>query len=90
MRILDSKDPKTKELNKNAPSALSSLSPSGKKHFKEVLEYLEEMGIQYNINKNLVRGLGYYTRTVFEIIEARDENASTIITSQLPVWILAK
>lgn len=69
LRILDSKDPKTKELNENAPDSVSFLCPDCKKHFKEVLEYLEEMGIQYNINKNLVRGLSYYTRTVFEIME---------------------
>ncbi len=69
LRILDSKEEKTKELNENAPDSVSFLCPSCKKHFKEVLEYLEEMGIQYNINKNLVRGLSYYTRTVFEIVE---------------------
>jgi len=69
LRILDSKEEKTKELNENAPDSVSFLCPSCKKHFKEVLEYLEEMGIQYNINKNLVRGLSYYTRTVFEILE---------------------
>ncbi|MCX6757591.1 MAG: histidine--tRNA ligase [Candidatus Nomurabacteria bacterium] len=69
LRILDSKDPKTKEINENAPDAVSFLCPACKKHFKEVLEYLEEMGIQYNLNKCLVRGLSYYTRTVFEIID---------------------
>src|ERR1035437_9507378 len=69
LRILDSKDPKTKEINEGAPDAMSFLCPSCKKHFKEVLEYLEEMGIQYNLNKCLVRGLSYYTRTVFEIID---------------------
>ena len=69
LRILDSKEEKTKEINEGAPDAISHLCPSCKKHFKEVLEYLEEMGIQYNLNKNLVRGLSYYTRTVFEIIE---------------------
>ncbi|MEI7765011.1 MAG: histidine--tRNA ligase [bacterium] len=69
LRILDSKDPKTKEVNEQAPDSVSFLCPSCKKHFKEVLEYLEEMGIPYNINKNLVRGLSYYTRTVFEVIE---------------------
>src|SRR3989344_2128554 len=69
LRILDSKEEKTKEINENAPDAVSFLCPSCKKHFKEVLEYLEEMGIDYNINKNLVRGLSYYTRTVFEVIE---------------------
>ena len=69
LRILDSKEEKTKEINEGAPDAVSFLCPSCKKHFKEVLEYLEEMNIPYNINKNLVRGLSYYTRTVFEIIE---------------------
>jgi len=69
LRILDSKDPKTKEINEGAPDSVSFLCPSCKKHFKEVLEYLEEMDIPYNINKNLVRGLSYYTRTVFEIVE---------------------
>ncbi|MEK7564293.1 MAG: histidine--tRNA ligase [Patescibacteria group bacterium] len=69
LRILDSKEEKTKELNEKAPDSVSFLCPSCKKHFKEVLEYLEEMNIPYSINKNLVRGLSYYTRTVFEIIE---------------------
>ena len=69
LRILDSKEEKTKEINKNAPDSVSFLCPSCKKHFKEVLEYLEEMNIQYNLNKSLVRGLSYYARTVFEIIE---------------------
>ncbi len=69
LRILDSKEAKTKEINENAPEALSSLCHNCKKHFKELLECLEEMGITYNINKNLVRGLSYYTRTVFEIVE---------------------
>jgi histidyl-tRNA synthetase len=73
LRILDSKDPKTKEINEGAPDSVSFLCPSCKKHFSEVLEYLEEMGIPYNINKNLVRGLSYYTRTVFEILEERKE-----------------
>src|SRR3989344_4778811 len=67
LRILDSKEEKTKEINVGAPDAVSYLCSSCKKHFKEVLEYLEELGINYNINKNLVRGLSYYTRTVFEV-----------------------
>lgn len=74
LRILDSKEEKTKEINVNAPDSISFLCPSCKKHFKEVLEYLEEMGIAYNVNKNLVRGLSYYTRTVFEVYtESLDE-----------------
>jgi histidyl-tRNA synthetase len=81
LRILDSKEEKTKEINNDAPDAVSFLCASCKKHFKEVLEYLEEMGISYNVNKNLVRGLSYYTRTVFEIIEqggAEDGSPLTI------------
>jgi len=73
LRILDSKEEKTKEINENAPDAVSFLCPSCKKHFKEVLEYLEEMNIGYNINKNLVRGLSYYTRTVFEVYTKSEE-----------------
>lgn len=73
LRILDSKEEKTKEINENAPDSISFLCSSCKKHFKEVLEYLEEMGIQYNINKNLVRGLSYYTRTVFEVYTENPE-----------------
>ncbi|MFZ2072263.1 MAG: histidine--tRNA ligase [Minisyncoccia bacterium] len=80
LRILDSKDPKTKEINENAPDSVSFLCPSCKKHFKEVLEYLEEMGINYNINKNLVRGLSYYTRTVFEVIEENGGEDGTPLT----------
>lgn len=69
LRILDSKDPKTIEINKGAPSIIGCLCSDCKKHFNEVLKYLEEMNIPYTINNNLVRGLSYYTRTVFEIME---------------------
>ncbi|MEK7140796.1 MAG: histidine--tRNA ligase [Patescibacteria group bacterium] len=77
LRILDSKEEKTVIVNEGAPDAVSFLCASCKKHFKEVLEYLEEMGIPYNINKNLVRGLSYYTRTVFEIyVESGEEDGT--------------
>ncbi|MFA6520633.1 MAG: histidine--tRNA ligase [Candidatus Paceibacterota bacterium] len=80
LRILDSKEEKTKEINEGAPDSVSFLCASCKKHFKEVLEYLEEMDIPYNINKNLVRGLSYYTRTVFEIIEQTGGEDGTPLT----------
>ncbi len=80
LRILDSKEEKTKEINEQAPDSISFLCPSCKKHFKEVLEYLEEMNIPYNINKNLVRGLSYYTRTVFEIMEQKGAEDGTPLT----------
>jgi histidyl-tRNA synthetase len=75
LRILDSKEEKTIELNKDAPETLSHLCQACKKHFKEVLEYLEQMEIPYTMNKCLVRGLSYYTRTVFEImIPSQDDS----------------
>lgn len=79
LRILDSKEEKTIELNEKAPDAVSFLCASCKKHFKEVLEFLEEMNVSYNINKCLVRGLSYYTRTVFEIIEKDEEGTRLAI-----------
>lgn len=78
LRILDSKEEKTIEINQNAPDSLSYLCPSCKKHFKEVLEYLENMNITYNINKCLVRGLSYYTRTVVEITTEDEETGKRI------------
>lgn len=78
LRILDSKEEKTIELNQNAPETLSYLCPACKKHFKEVLEYLEQMEIPYSINKCLVRGLSYYTRTVIEIVQEDKETGKKI------------
>ena len=80
LRILDSKEEKTIEINIAAPDCVSFLCPACKKHFKEVLEYIEEMEIPYNINKNLVRGLSYYTRTVFEVIYRDGLEGSTPLT----------
>lgn len=78
LRILDTKDESSKEVNEGAPDAVSALCPSCKKHFKEVLEYLDEMNIVYTINKCLVRGLSYYNRTVFEIIQPIGENNTMV------------
>jgi len=80
LRILDSKEEKTVIINAKAPDSISFLCSACKKHFKEVLEYLEEMKIPYNIDKNLVRGLSYYTRTVFEIIEQAGTEGDSPLT----------
>ncbi len=79
LRILDSKDEKTKEINQNAPDSISFLSTAGKRHFKEVLEFLDQMDIAYQIDKTLVRGLSYYTHTVFEIIEQNEDGTTLTI-----------
>jgi histidyl-tRNA synthetase len=69
LRLLDCKNPDCEEVKKGAPSALNFLCTGCKTHFKEVVEYLDQLGINYEINTNLVRGLDYYSRTVFEITE---------------------
>lgn len=75
LRLLDCKQPQCQPFKDNAPCSLSYLSNDARNHFKEVLQYLEEMGIQYRVNNSLVRGLDYYTRTVFEVIKTDvDEN----------------
>ena len=67
LRILDSKDPKTQEIAQNAPKIVDSLSLESRKHFDTVLNLLTNLGIKYQINHCLVRGLDYYTHTAFEI-----------------------
>lgn len=67
MRILDSKDPVIAELKAEAPQIVDWLDEESKAHFMRVLEYLDELGIQYQLNPYLVRGLDYYTKTVFEL-----------------------
>ena len=73
MRLLDCKNPECQEIKAGAPDSVSYLCEPCKRHFKEVLEYLEGMGIEYTIDHTLVRGLDYYTRTVFEIFKKQVE-----------------
>jgi histidyl-tRNA synthetase len=68
LRVLDSKDPKTQELTKDAPSILDFLCEDCAPQFQKVQECLTEMGIEYTINSRMVRGLDYYTQTAFEIM----------------------
>ncbi len=67
LRVLDCKNEKCVEIKAGAPESISYLCSSCKEHFKEVLEYLDSMKIEYKINPSLVRGLDYYSRTVFEV-----------------------
>lgn len=66
LRILDSKIPKTKEIVSDAPQILECLSATERKHFDGLCDHLEAVSINYVINSRLVRGLDYYTSTVFE------------------------
>ncbi len=72
LRILDSKDPTVQELLANAPPIVDWLDETSKAHFTKVLEFLDEVEIPYVLNPHLVRGLDYYTHTVFELWEAGD------------------
>lgn len=75
LRLLDCKNPKCAPIKEGAPTAISALCGACRDHFKEVLEYLEAMNISYRINNYLVRGIDYYTRTVFEIVDGEEEVA---------------
>ena len=68
MRILDCKSPVCSEIAKNAPTVLEFLCDDCKNHFDGVKKYLDAMDIKYTVNPQIVRGLDYYTRTVFEFV----------------------
>ena len=67
LRILDSKASQDQQFIKNAPNILDFVSGEAKDHFKEVQDLLSTLEIPFEINSQLVRGLDYYNRTVFEI-----------------------
>ncbi len=69
MRILDCKEKNCKEITNNIPEMTGHLCEECREHFKEVVESLEAIKVSYRINPRLVRGLDYYTRTAFEIID---------------------
>ena len=67
MRILDCKEDGCGLLKAHAPQSMNFLSEESKKHFAQVLEHLDEIGVSYAIDPWLVRGLDYYNDTVFEL-----------------------
>ncbi len=66
LRAFDSSDAGTQQLMKEAPTLLERLNPEDAEHFAEVRGLLDDAGIGYEVDPALVRGLDYYTRTVFE------------------------
>lgn len=77
LRLLDCKNEKCQPIKEGAPDPVSSLCDECRKHFKEVLEYVEALGVPYSMNRHLVRGLDYYTRTTFEIFSIPEEAAAS-------------
>jgi histidyl-tRNA synthetase len=73
LRILDCKEEKCQPVISHAPQMVDHLCEECHKHFREVLEFLDELELPYHLNPHLVRGLDYYTKTVFEIYEDSEE-----------------
>lgn len=67
MRIIDCKVPRCGEIGHNAPKILNEQCPECTEHYNKLCNYLDTMGIEYEIDDTIVRGLDYYTTTVFEI-----------------------
>ncbi len=68
MRILDCKSPICHEISEGAPVVIDYLCDECKEHFENVQKYLKAQNIEYTINPQIVRGLDYYTKTVFEFV----------------------
>ena len=68
MRILDCKSPEDQALAKDAPVIIDYLCDECREHFDKLKGYLEKLGIEYKVNPKIVRGLDYYTKTVFEFV----------------------
>ena len=66
LRILDSKDQRVQEVLNDAPKLHDYLDDDSREHFAQLCALLDSLGIQYEINQKLVRGLDYYNKTVFE------------------------
>lgn len=78
MRIIDCKSPICREIVKNAPKLIDCICDECGAHFEKVKKNLTAMGISYNIDPYIVRGLDYYTKTVFEIIADNKNSNSTV------------
>lgn len=68
LRLLDCKEEACVTMRSEAPQMVDSLDEGCREHFVKVLEYLDELGVNYNLDPFLVRGLDYYNRTVFEVV----------------------
>lgn len=76
LRILDCKVDHDNEVVKNAPKLSDYLNDESKEYFQRVLNALDALGIPYEIDNRLVRGLDYYTHTVFEVVSTRPESGA--------------
>ncbi len=68
LRVLDSKNPDTQKIVANAPNMLDCMDDESREDFEQLKQYLDDAGVEYVVNPRLVRGLDYYSKTVFEWI----------------------
>jgi len=78
LRILDTKNPAMKEVVENAPELMDYLGEDSIQHFKAITAILDDLGIGYSINTRLVRGLDYYSKTVFEWVTTELGSQGTV------------
>jgi histidyl-tRNA synthetase len=78
LRLLDSKNERTRELLEGAPDLEEALPPAARNHGERVRAYLASAGIPYAVDRRLVRGFDYYTHTVFEVVPPNAGSQSTI------------
>lgn len=74
LRIFDCKEEKCQRIKAQAPQIIDHLCEECHNHFREFLEFLDELELPYNLNPYLVRGLDYYTKTIFEIFSTSAED----------------
>jgi len=79
LRVLDCKEDKCSQVAATAPQSVDHLCDECRVHFKNLLEYLDELELPYVINPQLVRGLDYYTKTVFEIWSGSEEGRKSAL-----------
>lgn len=79
LRVLDCKNEKCKSLTEGSPSLIDSLSSEEREHYEEVKKYLTLFGVSYIENPKLVRGLDYYSSTVFEIVTNKLGSQGTVL-----------
>ncbi len=78
MRTLDCKEERCKEALVDAPVMMDCLCDECREHFEELKQYLEAAGIRYVVDKRIVRGLDYYTKTVFEVVTGTPNGELTV------------
>ncbi|MDO5650985.1 MAG: histidine--tRNA ligase [Moraxella sp.] len=78
LRILDSKDLQTQDILLGAPKLSDFLGDESRRHFERVQDYLHALGIEFEINEKLVRGLDYYNKTVFEWVTDKLGSQATV------------